>query len=122
MKRAENLEQLKNGQIFDLLIIGGGATGCGIALDAATRGLKVALVEKNDFSEGTSSRSTKLVHGGVRYLEMAVKKLDRVQYNLVKDGLHERGLLLKMPAICQTVYRWSRHFTNGTKSPMSLPA
>jgi glycerol-3-phosphate dehydrogenase len=95
MGRKENLEQLKSDQTFDLLVIGGGATGCGVALDAAARGLKVALVEKNDFSEGTSSRSTKLVHGGVRYLEMAVKKLDRVQYNLVKDGLHERGLLLK---------------------------
>jgi len=95
MGRQENLEKLKDGSTFDLIIIGGGATGCGVALDAATRGLKVALIEKNDFSEGTSSRSTKLVHGGVRYLEMAVKTLDRVQYNLVKDGLHERGLLLK---------------------------
>lgn len=95
MGRQENLQKLKDGNIFDLLIIGGGATGCGVALDAAARGLKVALVEKNDFSEGTSSRSTKLVHGGVRYLEMAIKKLDRVQYNLVRDGLHERGLLLK---------------------------
>ncbi|MCF6267075.1 MAG: FAD-dependent oxidoreductase [Desulfuromusa sp.] len=95
MGRQQNLEKLKDGSLFDLIIIGGGATGCGVALDAATRGLKVALIEKNDFSEGTSSRSTKLVHGGVRYLEMAVKTLDRVQYNLVKDGLHERGLLLK---------------------------
>lgn len=95
MGRKENLAQLKADRTFDLLVVGGGATGCGIALDAATRGLSVALVEKNDFSEGTSSRSTKLVHGGVRYLEMAVKKLDRVQYNLVRDGLHERGLLLK---------------------------
>ena len=95
MSRAEHLKQLQDGRIFDLLVIGGGATGCGVALDAASRGLKVALVEKNDFAEGTSSRSTKLVHGGVRYLEMAVKKLDRVQYNLVKDGLRERGLLLK---------------------------
>ena len=95
MVRQQHLQQLKDGNTFDLLVIGGGATGCGVALDAATRGLKVALVEKNDFSEGTSSRSTKLVHGGVRYLEMAVKKLDRVQYNLVKDGLRERGILLK---------------------------
>ncbi len=95
MGRQTNLQKLTDGSTFDLIIVGGGATGCGIALDAATRGLKVALIEKNDFSEGTSSRSTKLVHGGVRYLEMAVKKLDRVQYNLVKDGLHERGLLLK---------------------------
>ena len=61
---------------YDLLIIGGGATGAGIALDAATRGLKVALVERDDFSSGTSSKSTKLVHGGVRYLEKAVWNLD----------------------------------------------
>ena len=80
---------------FDLLIIGGGATGCGIAVDAASRRLKVALVEKNDLAEGTSSKSTKLVHGGVRYLEAAVKKLDRAQYHLVKEALHERGLFLK---------------------------
>lgn len=61
---------------FDLLIIGGGATGAGIALDAVTRGLKVAMVERDDFSSGTSSKSTKLVHGGVRYLEKAVWNLD----------------------------------------------
>ena len=95
MGRSENIRNLQDGSIFDLIIIGGGATGCGVALDATTRGLKVALIEKNDFSEGTSSRSTKLVHGGVRYLETAVKKLDRVQYNLVRDGLRERGILLK---------------------------
>ena len=57
---------------FDIIIIGGGATGCGISVDAASRGLKTILLEKNDFAEGTSSRSTKLVHGGVRYLEKAV--------------------------------------------------
>ena len=61
---------------YDLLVIGGGATGSGIALDAATRGLKVAVVERDDFSAGTSSKSTKLVHGGVRYLEKAVFELD----------------------------------------------
>jgi glycerol-3-phosphate dehydrogenase len=55
-------------QFFDLLVIGGGATGLGVALDAACRGLKVVLVEGHDFAKGTSSRSTKLVHGGVRYL------------------------------------------------------
>ncbi len=95
MTRQMMLDQLKADQTFDLLVIGGGATGCGIALDAASRGLKVALVEKNDFSEGTSSRSTKLVHGGVRYLEKAVKQLDKAQYDLVREGLHERGILLK---------------------------
>ena len=61
---------------YDLLVIGGGATGSGIALDAATRGLKVAMVERDDFASGTSSKSTKLVHGGVRYLEKAVWNLD----------------------------------------------
>ena len=61
---------------YDLLVIGGGATGAGIALDAVTRGLKVAMVERDDFSSGTSSKSTKLVHGGVRYLEKAVWNLD----------------------------------------------
>ena len=64
---------------YDLLVIGGGATGAGIALDAATRGLKVALVERDDYSSGTSSKSTKLVHGGVRYLEKAFKELDYSQ-------------------------------------------
>lgn len=57
---------------LDVLVVGGGATGCGVALDAATRGLNVGLVEQADFAAGTSSRSTKLVHGGVRYLEKAV--------------------------------------------------
>ena len=80
---------------FDLIIIGGGATGSGVALDSTLRGLKTLIVEKNDFSEGTSSRSTKLVHGGVRYLENAVKKLDLAQYNLVKEGLKERYRLLQ---------------------------
>ena len=63
--------------VFDLLIVGGGATGAGTALDAASRGLKVACVERDDFSSGTSSKSTKLVHGGVRYLQKAIMELDR---------------------------------------------
>ena len=68
-----------NEDAYDLLIIGGGATGTGIALDAVTRGLKVAVVERDDFASGTSSKSTKLVHGGVRYLEKAVWELDYSQ-------------------------------------------
>ena len=79
---------------YDLLVIGGGATGCGIALDAATRGLKVALVERDDFAAGTSSKSTKLVHGGVRYLEKAVWEMDYKQYSLVKEALRERKYFL----------------------------
>ena len=82
-------------QKFDIVIIGGGATGAGTALDATLRGFKCLLLEKNDFSEGTSSRSTKLVHGGVRYLEAAVKKLDKSQYDLVKEGLKERYRILQ---------------------------
>jgi glycerol-3-phosphate dehydrogenase len=95
MDRIHRLESLKQEAPFDLLVIGAGATGCGIAADAASRGLKVALIERFDIAEGTSSRSTKLVHGGVRYLEMAVKKLNRAQYHLVREGLFERGVLLK---------------------------
>ena len=63
-------------QNYDVLVIGGGATGTGIALDAQLRGLRVAIVDRDDFAAGTSSRSTKLIHGGVRYLENAFKKLD----------------------------------------------
>ncbi|HNC97421.1 MAG TPA: FAD-dependent oxidoreductase [Myxococcota bacterium] len=79
---------------FDLCIIGGGASGAGCALDAALRGLKVALVERDDFSSGTSSRSTKLVHGGVRYLEQAVKNGDLAQLRQVHHGLRERHRVL----------------------------
>ncbi|CAI6338665.1 unnamed protein product [Periconia digitata] len=79
---------------YDLLVIGGGATGTGIALDAVTRGLKVAMVERDDFSSGTSSKSTKLVHGGVRYLEKAVWNLDYNQYKLVVEALRERRYFL----------------------------
>lgn len=74
---------------FDLLIIGGGITGAGIALDAAARGLKVALVEKNDFAYGTSSRSTKLIHGGLRYLK-------QLEFGLVKEVGSERAVVHKI--------------------------
>ncbi len=73
---------------WDVLIIGGGSTGIGCALDAATRGLKVLLLEQHDFGKGTSSRSTKLIHGGVRYLEQG-------NLSLVREALRERGLLKK---------------------------
>jgi glycerol-3-phosphate dehydrogenase len=86
--RREAINNLAN-EIFDLLIIGGGITGAGIALDAAARGLSVALVEKRDFAAGTSSRSTKLIHGGLRYLE-------HYDFALVREGLQERSLLLKI--------------------------
>ncbi|KAF2117713.1 mitochondrial glycerol-3-phosphate dehydrogenase-like protein [Lophiotrema nucula] len=90
----EGQEEKREEEPYDLLIIGGGATGSGIALDAVTRGLKVALVERDDFSSGTSSKSTKLVHGGVRYLEKAVWNLDYNQYALVVEALRERRYFL----------------------------
>lgn len=74
--------------MWDIIVIGGGATGLGIALDSITRGYKTLLLEQVDFAKGTSSRSTKLVHGGVRYLAQG-------DISLVKEALHERGLLLK---------------------------
>ena len=73
---------------WDIIIIGGGATGLGIAMDAASRGFKTLLLERADFAKGTSSRSTKLVHGGVRYLAQG-------KIGLVYEALHERGLLIK---------------------------
>ncbi|KIK55114.1 hypothetical protein GYMLUDRAFT_62718 [Collybiopsis luxurians FD-317 M1] len=95
--RFANLQSLKASsqqEPFDLLIVGGGATGAGAALDAASRGLKVALVERDDFAAGTSSKSTKLVHGGVRYLQKAIMEFDREQWALVKEALKERKVFL----------------------------
>ncbi|VDD90094.1 unnamed protein product [Enterobius vermicularis] len=76
------------------MVIGGGASGSGVALDAQSRGLKTALVEYDDFASGTSSRSTKLIHGGVRYLQAAIFGLDREQYRMVKEALFERANLI----------------------------
>lgn len=88
MNRDKMLAQLNVQQQYDIVIIGGGATGLGAAVDAATRGYKTLLVEQYDFGKGTSSRSTKLVHGGVRYLAQGNIKL-------VREALRERGWLLK---------------------------
>ena len=112
MHRPDHLQRLST-EVFDLCIIGGGASGAGCALDAALRGLKVALVEKTDFAAGTSSRSTKLVHGGVRYLEQAFKNLDFAQLRQVRHGLEERHLVLENAphlahplAIITPVFHW----------------
>ncbi|MFN5169449.1 MAG: glycerol-3-phosphate dehydrogenase/oxidase [Cyclobacteriaceae bacterium] len=86
--RGEFISQLR-ARSFDLLVIGGGITGAGIALDAATRGLQVALVEKEDFSYGTSSRSTKLIHGGLRYLK-------QLEFALVKEVGSERAIVHRL--------------------------
>ena len=93
--REEQVQRLRKEEEFDVLIIGGGATGTGMAVDATTRGLKTAMVEANDFASGTSSRSTKLAHGGVRYLEKAVKNFDYSQLHLVFEALSERKRLLR---------------------------
>lgn len=89
---------------LDVLVIGGGATGCGVALDAVTRGLRVGLVEREDFSSGTSSRSTKLIHGGVRYLEKAVFNFDYGQLKLVFHALEERKQVIEnAPHLCHAL-------------------
>ncbi|MCL8026640.1 glycerol-3-phosphate dehydrogenase/oxidase [Nocardioides bruguierae] len=85
--RAESLRRMAEDEL-DILVIGGGVVGTGSALDAATRGLRVGLVEARDFASGTSSRSSKLIHGGLRYLEM-------LDFRLVAEALKERGLLLQ---------------------------
>jgi glycerol-3-phosphate dehydrogenase len=89
-QRDEALSSLAKDQ-FDILVIGGGVTGVGAALDAASRGLKVALVEASDIASGTSSRSSKLIHGGLRYLE-------QYDFKLVREALHERELMVSSPA------------------------
>ncbi|XP_042368871.1 glycerol-3-phosphate dehydrogenase, mitochondrial isoform X1 [Plectropomus leopardus] len=111
--RQAQLALLRNTEEFDVLVVGGGATGAGCALDAVTRNLKTALVERSDFSSGTSSRSTKLIHGGVRYLQKAIMQLDYEQYMMVKEALHERANLLEIAPhlsaplpIMLPVYKW----------------
>lgn len=106
--RTQNLARLQE-RTFDVLVIGGGVTGAGVALDAVARGYTVALVEKLDFASGTSSKSTKLVHGGIRYLP-------NFDFALVREALIERGLLLhNAPFLVQPVgfvlpiYEHDRH-------------
>ncbi|MDD5712134.1 MAG: FAD-dependent oxidoreductase, partial [Smithellaceae bacterium] len=88
MNRMKRIEKITGSpMIWDFIIVGGGATGLGVAVDAASRGYKTLLLEQHDFSKGTSSRSTKLIHGGVRYLQQG-------NVSLVLEALRERGLLL----------------------------
>ncbi len=88
LKRSENLLKASF-EHFDVIIIGGGITGAGIALDAASRGMKVLLLEKNDFAGGTSSKSTKLIHGGLRYLK-------QLEFGLVRSVGRERAIIHKL--------------------------
>lgn len=105
-QREDLISQLREDTVYDLAIVGGGATGLGVALDAAARGYKVILMESDDFAKGTSSRSTKLVHGGVRYLAQG-------NISLVREALHERSTLLHNAsyiaqplAFVMPSYRW----------------
>lgn len=107
MKRS--LEPLTEG-VFDLLILGGGITGAGVALDATLRGYRVALIDKGDFASGTSSVSSKLVHGGLRYLEHA-------EFHLVYEALHERGLLLQNAPHLVHPLRFVIPFYQGARVP-----
>lgn len=116
--RESHFKNLKNSE-YDVLIIGGGSAGLGSALDASTRGLKTILVEADDFASETSSKSTKLLHGGVRYLEQLWNKLltqrewDQTLYNLITDALKERKTVIKNSpnlaqplALLTPIYSW----------------
>ncbi len=111
LHRRELIARLHEPKDWDLAIIGGGATGLGVALDAAARGLSVVLVESHDFSQGTSSRATKLAHGGVRYLAQG-------NIGLVREALHERSALLanaphiaqRLPFVMPGYHWWERGF------------
>ncbi|MFT5884246.1 MAG: glycerol-3-phosphate dehydrogenase [Arcticibacterium sp.] len=123
MNRQEHLSRLRNEE-FDICVIGAGASGAGTAIDAVLRGYKVALIDKSDFCAETSSKSTKLIHGGVRYLERAFKQLDLEQLRQVRHGLNERHTLLtiaphlaKPIALITPVFSWIEglYYTIGLK-------
>jgi glycerol-3-phosphate dehydrogenase len=110
--RAAALESIR-GKSFDVCVIGGGATGCGCALDARLRGLRTVLVEAGDFASATSSTSTKMAHGGVRYLEQALREFDMKEFKVLKRALRERIRMLRnAPFLTRTqlfltpCYRW----------------
>ena len=90
MKRRDEALKIIGGESFEVCVIGGGATGAGCALDAQLRGMKTVLVDAEDFASGASTAATKIIHGGVRYLEEAIKGLDVKQYEVVNRALHER--------------------------------
>ena len=105
---------LMGSEQFDVLVIGGGVTGAGVALDAVARGYKVALVEKADFASGTSSKSTKLVHGGIRYLP-------NFDFALVREALVERGLLLQNAPFLVKPVGFVLPIYKGDRHPVGMP-
>lgn len=114
LNRASHLQKAKETAVYDIIIIGGGATGLGAAVDSASRGYKTLLLEQEDFAKGTSSRSTKLIHGGVRYLQQG-------NVSLVLEALRERGLLnqnaphlVKRQPFLIPNYRWWEGIFYGT--------
>jgi glycerol-3-phosphate dehydrogenase len=92
--RSEAIEKLAS-KVYDVCVIGGGATGAGCALDAQLRGLTTALLDAGDFGSATSSASTKLIHGGLRYLRQAISEWDFGQYRMVRKALRERRLMMR---------------------------
>ncbi|HSE36846.1 MAG TPA: glycerol-3-phosphate dehydrogenase/oxidase [Blastocatellia bacterium] len=109
--RDANLDRMRR-EVFDLAVIGGGVTGAGVALDATSRGLTVALVEKRDFASGTSSRSSKLIHGGLRYLE-------QFHLRLVRESLHERAVLSRnAPHLSQPLEFLVPVYSSSKRSPL----
>lgn len=112
-QRQHNLSVLDR-ETFDVLVIGGGVTGAGVALDAVARGYRVALVEKADFASGTSSKSTKLIHGGIRYLP-------NFDFALVHEALIERGLLLQNAPFLVYPMEFVLPVYNGERHPVGLP-
>lgn len=122
--RDAQLDRLKK-ETYDVLVIGGGCVGSGVALDAQVRGLKTAMVEADDFSAGTSGRSTKLIHGGIRYLETAFWKLDYGSFTLVQEALEERAHMLNAAPYMNSalpimipIYKWWEvpYFWAGAKA------
>jgi glycerol-3-phosphate dehydrogenase len=111
--RSHNLDSLGSEQ-FDVLVVGGGVTGAGVALDAVARGYKVALVEKVDFASGTSSKSTKLVHGGIRYLS-------NFDFGLVHEALVERGILLQNAPFLVSPVGFVLPIYEGDRHPVGMP-
>src|SRR5712692_8978060 len=111
--RTHNLSLLAS-ERFDVLVIGGGVTGAGVALDAAARGYKVALVEKVDFASGTSSKSTKLAHGGIRYLP-------QFDFALVHEALIERGLLFQNAPFLVQPLGFVLPIYKGDRHPVGMP-